>query len=1011
MSNTSSIPQSLIDALKANEVVPFVGAGVSRAIEKEDGCSLFPTWKEFLLKAADKLDRETNPTKADVVRSLVNDIPPDYLDAAQRAYDALGQKQWNDLLKENFEIDLSSANEKTLELAQLVWQLSNNFIVTTNVDLVLQSVNESPQRVKVLDTQAPEFAELQRDWKPLRPTVLHLHGHIDNKAGIIFTRAQYNAFYDLDKNKAKLETLRTLFTQRTILFIGFSLDDLFILRELERVNLIYEGGANSFYVLIREAEKDNPNIPGYVTKITYADFGEPLLKLVEELSQFSARSKSADQTHNSNQPANPVEPKNKAFFNVPYESKGKEFVGRKGKIEEIWSLLSQAGCASIGQAVSVKGFGGLGKTQLAVEYAHANQDKYKNGVFWLIADESIDNQLIQIADQRNWINQYDKTVNQLDVAKAKFLELSDCLILFDNVESYNDIKNYLPETDAGTHILITSREKISEFHSINLELLDRNESRELLLKVSNRPIPNENEKEDLEKILELLGDVPLAIELVGGYLSEHENVTFAKYCQFLNEIPLDKLEKEFPEGSFTHHDRSIIRTLRISEKLIKEKPLMVEILNILAWSGSSSMGTSLLKALVEPQDEFEFETALGDAHKLRLLKKDDDDERYAVHRLLAKVIRHENVLANQKDWHRKIVGNLEEWFNERKDEYKYLVALDAETEHLKEWQFHTFELLPEISIWLYALEGFLFLPRGDYKKSLELLEKSFGLFQSYKLENEKILADLQDSLGALYVAFGRYQEGLQFFLQALEIRKKLFGENHRDTAETLNNIGNTYEDLGNHQEALTYTLQAFKIRKGLFGEKNNSTIGSIYSIGTIYGKSGKYKEALQYLLQSLTLSEELFGENHPSTANSLTNVGNVYDRTGEPLKALPYQLRALKVRQELFGEKHPITGNSLNNVGSTYSALGDHKEALKYVLLAFTNSQETFGNRHPDTILTAANLVTAYLALGHIERAGKLAAEFLNYIPFNDPKRLFFEKIGAPYRKIIHKKQRRKNKH
>ena len=108
MANTSNIPQSLIDALKANEVVPFVGAGVSRAIEREDGSHLFPTWKEFLIEGADKLDKENKAPKAAIVRSLLEDVPPDYLEAAQRTYDALGNKHWYDLLKDNFEVDLSS---------------------------------------------------------------------------------------------------------------------------------------------------------------------------------------------------------------------------------------------------------------------------------------------------------------------------------------------------------------------------------------------------------------------------------------------------------------------------------------------------------------------------------------------------------------------------------------------------------------------------------------------------------------------------------------------------------------------------------------------------------------------------------------------------------------------------------------------------------------------------------------------------------------------------------------
>jgi len=302
-----NIPESLKKALKAKQVVPFVGAGVSMSVKKsplepvmnEDGTermdilgnsvfkSIFPSWYEFLVGAADKLEKENKLPKATVVRSLLNDLPLDYLEVAQRVYDGLGQKQWYELLLESFEINTNSADAKSFELAKLIWQIGSNLLVTTNIDLVLQVAYQEHHQVKILDTQSPEFAEVQRDWSPARPTVLHLHGHIDNKVNVVFTKSQYDDFYNKEKNKAKIETLRNLFTQRTVLFIGYSLDDLFVLKELEKVNLIYEGGAGSYYVLIKESEKNNPNIPSYVEKIIFSDFGKPLEELVEELSRIA----------------------------------------------------------------------------------------------------------------------------------------------------------------------------------------------------------------------------------------------------------------------------------------------------------------------------------------------------------------------------------------------------------------------------------------------------------------------------------------------------------------------------------------------------------------------------------------------------------------------------------------------------------------------------------------------------------------------------------------------------
>ena len=82
MSDTDfNIPKSLAEALQKGKVVPFIGAGVSRSIEKKEKDSaksfnpLFPSWWEFLNKAVIKLIEENKQTKADVVRSLLISLP------------------------------------------------------------------------------------------------------------------------------------------------------------------------------------------------------------------------------------------------------------------------------------------------------------------------------------------------------------------------------------------------------------------------------------------------------------------------------------------------------------------------------------------------------------------------------------------------------------------------------------------------------------------------------------------------------------------------------------------------------------------------------------------------------------------------------------------------------------------------------------------------------------------------------------------------------------------------
>jgi SIR2-like domain len=251
--STSKIPESLRKALQAGNVIPFVGAGISRSIHELNKNTsnyspfLFPSWKEFLLSSATKLRGEAKDSSAKDVEILLQLSSPDFLKSAQTAYDSLGVRLWNELLTENFANKEALANPTTLELPKLMWKLGSNLVITTNVDDVLEWNSVNAERIQTLDTQTNEFAEVIRN-NPNSPTLFYLHGSLHDKANIVFTQKQYTEFYDNGSNKAKLETLRNLLGSRTFLFLGFSLDDPYFVRQLQYIHEIYQGAASSFYV-------------------------------------------------------------------------------------------------------------------------------------------------------------------------------------------------------------------------------------------------------------------------------------------------------------------------------------------------------------------------------------------------------------------------------------------------------------------------------------------------------------------------------------------------------------------------------------------------------------------------------------------------------------------------------------------------------------------------------------------------------------------------------------------
>ncbi|EPX58439.1 hypothetical protein D187_003911 [Cystobacter fuscus DSM 2262] len=284
-----SFPQGLLEAREQGRLIPFIGAGVSMAVQGPNG-RLFPNWKELLLAAATKLEAESLKNEATLVRANLGITPPNYLEAAGFARKFL-KSHWAAFLQEELDPDFESVKSDSLELARSIWNLGSNFIITTNYDRVLEWACPRPKNIRTLDIESPtQFNEVLKN-AVKHPTVWHLHGHIGEPTRIVLTPESYKELYPEKDNSttnydAALHTLRSLVSSHTFLFIGFSLDDEHVVSEIKRIAEIFSGTGSTHYVLARTAEialmrNTIGQLP--IQAIEFSDFGEPLLALLRAL--------------------------------------------------------------------------------------------------------------------------------------------------------------------------------------------------------------------------------------------------------------------------------------------------------------------------------------------------------------------------------------------------------------------------------------------------------------------------------------------------------------------------------------------------------------------------------------------------------------------------------------------------------------------------------------------------------------------------------------------------------
>jgi hypothetical protein len=254
--------------------------------------SLFPSWKELLLRAAERLDGNGKTPEAGVVRGLILQSAPDYLESARYARAGLGA-DWFPFLSAELDPPIDRADPSSLELARTVWALNDTFVITTNYDRVLHWTCPKWQELGYWDIEAPaEQSRLLRG-DLSGSTVWHLHGSIRNAAHIILTPDGYQALHHNDKGDermyaAALTTLRTLLNSHTFLFIGFSLDDSGVAAQLDWIARTFQGTAGPHFVLAAQSESERiqqrlRTAPG-VEIVTCAERGSVMVERLRELA-------------------------------------------------------------------------------------------------------------------------------------------------------------------------------------------------------------------------------------------------------------------------------------------------------------------------------------------------------------------------------------------------------------------------------------------------------------------------------------------------------------------------------------------------------------------------------------------------------------------------------------------------------------------------------------------------------------------------------------------------------
>ncbi|NES19948.1 MAG: hypothetical protein F6K41_13685, partial [Symploca sp. SIO3E6] len=204
-----------------------------------------------------------------------------------------------------------------------------------------------------------------------------------------------------------------------------------------------------------------------------------------------------------------------------------KFVGRDEVLATLHQQLQQTEQVAIS---AVAGMGGIGKTELALQYAwrHWQQGSYPGGICWLRAQEAeVEAQIISYARSKLSLQLPEelKTLEeQLAYCWQRWRE-GKVLVVLDDVRDYGLIKSSLPPSEPKFKVLITTREKLgAPVVRLDLDVLKPLAAMALLQSLVGRERLLQ-EPLVARKLCKWLGYLPLGLELVGRYLAEEEDLS------------------------------------------------------------------------------------------------------------------------------------------------------------------------------------------------------------------------------------------------------------------------------------------------------------------------------------------------------------------------------------------------------------------------------------------------------------------------------------------------------
>ena len=694
------------------------------------------------------------------------------------------------------------------------------------------------------------------------------------------------------------------------------------------------------------------------------------------------------------------------IWTVPH-TRNRFLRGREEALATLHDRLKTEVVSAITQPQVAHGLGGVGKTQLAVEYAYRFHLDF-NAVLWVGADNpsTADSNLAKLAavgalelperNEREQPVQVQAVKDWLKTHTGWLLVLDSA----DSAEAHAWVNAFLQEYPWHGRILVTSRRSDwgEEVEPVSVGKLSTADAAAFLQARTGL----EAEGQAAEGIAKHLDGFPLALEQAAAYVKTYR-IALAAYLKRL-DANRAKVLAEHTQG-FTHYPRALAETWLLTEQeLSLPARALLRLCAFLApddiprWLFTED-GPHLAEATTALAKELK--------HKGKVAHKSAEDalvelskhgmielaqENFSVHRLVLAVQVERIAPGARKAWVERTLAVVDDaatgdprdvrtWLRWVAIE-DHILAVTAEGDKIGVAE-PTAGLMNQLAVFL--------LCKAQFRKAEPLMRSALAIGEAAFAPEHPTVAVRLSNLASLLHATNRLTEAEPLKRRALAIDEAAFGPNHPEVATDLNNLAQLLAAKNRLTEAEPLIRRALAIDEAALGLKHPNVAIRLNNLAQLLQDTNRLAEAEPLMRRTLAISEAAFGSAHPTVATGLNNLALLLQATNRLAEAESLLRRVLAIDEAAYGPDYPDVARDLNNLALLLQATNRFVEAeplMRRAVQILRHVHAANGHPHPkaDVFLTNYRAILTALNLPPTEITARLqsAAGDL-YVPDPSP--------------------------